>query len=138
MFQSSQTAFQEQQINGPELGDDELFGAFNEEDMPEGMEGMGDFNDIFSTWNDSDAVGNTSLGLPSSGVSGVMGGPSGNVIGGGMGSGSLGSSIGMGRGSMGPRGDCSSQPGSPPSSQPCSPYTCGSSSYRVSKINIFR
>lgn len=135
MLQSSQTAFQEQQINGPELGDDELFSAFNEEDMPEGMEGMGDFNDIFSTWNDADAVGNTSLGLPNSSI---MGGPSGNVIGGGIGSGSLGGSIGMGRGSMGPRGDCSSQPGSPPSSQPCSPFTCGSSSYRVSKINISR
>lgn len=130
IFQSSQTAFQEQQINGPELGDDELFSAFNEEDM-QSMEGMGDFNDIFSTWNDSDAVGNTSLGLPSGGVSGVLGGPSSNVIGGVMGSGSLGGSIGMGRGSMGPRGDCSSQPGSPPSSQPCSPFTCGSSSYRV-------
>ncbi|XP_022178746.1 mediator of RNA polymerase II transcription subunit 13-like isoform X4 [Myzus persicae] len=127
--QSSQTAFQEQQINGPELGDDELFSAFNEEDM-QSMEGMGDFNDIFSTWNDSDAVGNTSLGLPSGGVSGVLGGPSSNVIGGVMGSGSLGGSIGMGRGSMGPRGDCSSQPGSPPSSQPCSPFACGSSSYR--------
>lgn len=130
IFQSSQTAFQEQQINGPELGDDELFSAFNEEDM-QSMEGMGDFNDIFSTWNDSDPVGNTSLGLPSGGVSGVLGGPSNNVIGGVMGSGSLGGSIGMGRGSMGPRGDCSSQPGSPPSSQPCSPYNCGSSSYRV-------
>lgn len=130
-MQSSQTAFQEQQINGPELGDDELFTAFNDEDMPEGMEGMGDFNDIFSSWNDADAVvGNTSLGLPSGGISG---GPSGNVIGGVMGPGSLVSSMGgMGRGSMGPKGDCSSQIGSPPSSQPCSPFTCGgSSSYRV-------
>ncbi|XP_050433794.1 mediator of RNA polymerase II transcription subunit 13 isoform X2 [Adelges cooleyi] len=125
--QSSQTAFQEQQINGPELKDDELFSAFNEEDMPEGMEDMGDFNDIFTTWNDSDAVGNTSLGLPSGGVSGGLGGPSGNVMGGGMGSGSLGGSMGMGRGLMGARGDCSSQPGSPPSSQPCSPFNCGSS-----------
>jgi len=129
-FQSSQTAFQEQQINGPELGDDELFSAFNEEDM-QSMEGMGDFNDIFNTWNDSDAVGNTSLGLPSSGVSGGLGGTSSNIMGGAMGPGSLGGSIGMSRASMGPRGDCSSQPGSPPSSQPCSPYACGSSSYRV-------
>lgn len=103
--------------------------------MPEGMEGMGDFNDIFSSWNDSDAVGNTSLGLPSSGVTGVLGGSGGNVIGSGLGSGSLGGSMGMGRGSMGPR-DCSSQPGSPPSSQPCSPFTCGSSSYRVSEDNL--
>lgn len=98
--------------------------------MPEGMEGMGDFNDIFSSWNDADAVGNTSLGLPTSGGSGVSSGQS-NVIGGNMGSGSLGGSMGMGRSSMGTRGDCSSQPGSPPSSQPCSPFTCGSSSYRV-------
>ncbi|KAG8224142.1 hypothetical protein J437_LFUL005476 [Ladona fulva] len=47
--QSSQTAFQEQHINGPELGDDELFSALND-DMPEGIDGMQDFNDIFSTW----------------------------------------------------------------------------------------
>lgn len=46
-FQSSQTAFQEQHINDPELGDDELFSALND-DMPEGIEGMQDFNDIFS------------------------------------------------------------------------------------------
>lgn len=46
-FQSSQTAFQEQHINGPDLGDDELFSALND-DMPEGIEGMQDFNDIFS------------------------------------------------------------------------------------------
>lgn len=103
--------------------------------MPEGMEGMGDFNDIFSTWNDSDAVGNTSLGLPSGGVSNALGGSSGNVIGGVIGSGSIGGSMGMGRGSMGTRGDCSSQAGSPQSSQPCSPFNCGSS-YRVSHITI--
>ncbi|XP_046987073.1 mediator of RNA polymerase II transcription subunit 13 [Schistocerca americana] len=46
--QSSQTAFQEQHINGPDLGDDELFSALND-DMPEGIEEMQDFNDIF-TW----------------------------------------------------------------------------------------
>ncbi|PSN30681.1 hypothetical protein C0J52_20854 [Blattella germanica] len=45
--QSSQTAFQEQHINGPELGDDELFSALND-DMPEGIEGMQDLSDIFS------------------------------------------------------------------------------------------
>lgn len=50
LFQSSQTAFQEQQIAGPELGDDELFNALND-DMPEGM---GDFNDIF-TWPEAEA-----------------------------------------------------------------------------------
>ncbi|XP_046680000.1 mediator of RNA polymerase II transcription subunit 13 isoform X3 [Homalodisca vitripennis] len=49
--QSSQTAFQEQQINGPDLGDDELFNALND-DMPEGM---GDFNDIFSQWPETEA-----------------------------------------------------------------------------------
>ncbi|KAK9512984.1 hypothetical protein O3M35_001282 [Rhynocoris fuscipes] len=51
--QSSQTAFQEQHINGPELGDDELFSVLND-DMPEGM---GDFNDIFSAWPETDAGG---------------------------------------------------------------------------------
>lgn len=51
-MQSSQTAFiDEQQINGPDLGDDELFNALND-DMPEGM---GDFNDIFSTWPETEA-----------------------------------------------------------------------------------
>lgn len=43
--QSSQTAFQEQHIT-PDLGDDELFRAFDD-DMPEGMN---DFNDIFNCW----------------------------------------------------------------------------------------
>lgn len=104
--------------------------------MPEGMEAMDDFNDIFNSWNDSDPVGNASLGLPSSGISGNLSGPTGNVLGGVMGSGSLGGPMGMGRGSIGARGDCSSQPGSPPSSQPCSPFTCGSSSYRVSKLML--
>lgn len=101
------------------------------------MENIGDFNDLFNTcsWNDTDAVGNTSLGLPNSSVSGVMGSTSGNAIGSGIGPGSLGGNIGMGRGSMGTRGDCSSQPGSPPSSQPCSPFHCGPSSYRVSALN---
>lgn len=50
--QSSQTAFQEQQINGPELGDEELFNALND-DMPDGM---GDFNDIFN-WPDGTEAG---------------------------------------------------------------------------------
>ncbi|XP_066596176.1 mediator of RNA polymerase II transcription subunit 13 isoform X2 [Prorops nasuta] len=59
--QSSQTAFQEQHINGPELGDDELFSALND-DMPEGMEGMGDFNDIFSVWPEAGAGGGQSPG----------------------------------------------------------------------------
>lgn len=59
IFQSSQTAFQEQHINV--LGDDELFefSALND-DMPEGMEGMGDFNDIFSVWPEPGAGGGQS------------------------------------------------------------------------------
>ncbi|XP_034188930.1 mediator complex subunit skuld isoform X4 [Osmia lignaria lignaria] len=60
--QSSQTAFQEQHINGPDLGDDELFSALND-DMPEGIEGMGDFNDIFSgVWPEAGAGGGQSPG----------------------------------------------------------------------------
>lgn len=58
MLQSSQTAFQEQH-NVPELGDDELFSALND-DMPEGMEGMGDFNDIFNVWPEPGAGGGQS------------------------------------------------------------------------------
>ncbi|XP_063984090.1 mediator of RNA polymerase II transcription subunit 13 isoform X2 [Diachasmimorpha longicaudata] len=58
---SSQTAFQEQHINGPELGDDELFSALND-DMPEGMEGMGDFNDIFNVWPEATGGGGQSPG----------------------------------------------------------------------------
>lgn len=61
LVQSSQTAFQEQHINGPELGDDELFSALND-DMAEGMEGMGDFNDIFNVWPEAGAGGGQSPG----------------------------------------------------------------------------
>lgn len=57
--QSSQTAFQETQITGPELGDDELFNALND-DMPEGIDGMNDFNDIFSVWPESGPGGGQS------------------------------------------------------------------------------
>lgn len=39
--QSSQTAFQEQHINGPDLGDDELLNALTD-DMPEGNDIMND------------------------------------------------------------------------------------------------
>ncbi|KAJ8687131.1 hypothetical protein QAD02_022925, partial [Eretmocerus hayati] len=55
--QSSQTAFHEQQINDPELGDDVLFAL--DDDLPEGMEGMGDFNDIFN-WPEHGAGGGPS------------------------------------------------------------------------------
>lgn len=78
--QSSQTAFQEQHINGPELGDDELFSALND-DMPEDMEGIGDFNDIFM-WPEPGAGGGQSPnGSPhrqegSPGLGGEDGGPS--------------------------------------------------------------
>ncbi|RZF40528.1 hypothetical protein LSTR_LSTR000407 [Laodelphax striatellus] len=61
--QSSQTAFQEQHINGPELGDEELLRALND-DM---QDGLGDFNDIF-TW-DTDAAG-----VRSPGGAGLQGG----------------------------------------------------------------
>lgn len=50
VLQSSQTAFQEQHINGPELGDEELFSALND-DMPDGIESMNDFSDIFNGWS---------------------------------------------------------------------------------------
>nr|CAD7462274.1 unnamed protein product [Timema tahoe] len=47
MDHSSQTAFQDQHINGPEFGD-ELFPSF-EHDMPEGIEEMPmDLNEIFA------------------------------------------------------------------------------------------
>lgn len=53
--QSSQTAFQEQHIN-PEIGDE--FFTFDEE-MPEGIEGMNDFSDIFN-WTDAGPGGGPS------------------------------------------------------------------------------
>lgn len=55
--QSSQTAFQEQHIT-PELGDEEIFIALND-DMPECIDGMNDFSDIFN-WTDSGAGGGQS------------------------------------------------------------------------------
>lgn len=48
--QSSQTAFQEQQNNGPDLGDEEILLALND-DMPDNM---GDFNDIIFSWPGND------------------------------------------------------------------------------------
>ncbi|XP_044252330.1 mediator of RNA polymerase II transcription subunit 13-like isoform X1 [Tribolium madens] len=56
--QSTQTTFQEQHIT-PELGDDELFGAFTAEDMTEGIDGMNDFSDIFN-WTDTGPGGGQS------------------------------------------------------------------------------
>ncbi|BES95592.1 Mediator of RNA polymerase II transcription subunit [Nesidiocoris tenuis] len=74
--QSSQTAFQEQQINGPDLGDEELFSVLDD-DMPEGM---GDFNDIFSTWADPEAGGPRSpTGSPTRQQNSAPGSPSGGL-----------------------------------------------------------
>ncbi|KAK5641736.1 hypothetical protein RI129_010283 [Pyrocoelia pectoralis] len=56
--QSSQTAFQEQHINGPELGDEDLFNALHD-DMPEGIDGMNDFSDIFN-WTEAGTGGGQS------------------------------------------------------------------------------
>ncbi|XP_065211027.1 mediator of RNA polymerase II transcription subunit 13 isoform X3 [Planococcus citri] len=50
--QSSQTAFQEQQNNGPDLGDEDILMALND-DMPDGM---GDFNDFLSSWPGTDTA----------------------------------------------------------------------------------
>jgi len=36
-------------LNGPELGDDELLSALND-DMPDGIDSMNDFTDIFNGW----------------------------------------------------------------------------------------
>jgi mediator of RNA polymerase II transcription subunit 13 len=60
--QSSQTTFQEQHIT-PELGDDELFSAFAE-DMPEGVDGMNDFNDIFNWTETGPGGGQSPTGSP--------------------------------------------------------------------------
>lgn len=51
-LQSSQTAFQEQQNNGPDLGDEDILMALND-DMPDGM---GDFNDFLSSWPGTDTA----------------------------------------------------------------------------------
>lgn len=50
LLQSSQTAFQEQHISGPELGDDELFSALNDDDITDGIDNMNVFNEIFKDW----------------------------------------------------------------------------------------
>ncbi|XP_018318970.1 mediator of RNA polymerase II transcription subunit 13 isoform X4 [Agrilus planipennis] len=57
--QSSQSAFQEQHINGPELGDDDLFTVLND-DMETAMQTLNDdFSDIFN-WPESGAAGGQS------------------------------------------------------------------------------
>jgi mediator of RNA polymerase II transcription subunit 13 len=60
VLQSSQTAFQEQHINGPELGDDELLSALNDD-----MDGMDqDLNDLFSTWPETGPGAQSPTGSP--------------------------------------------------------------------------
>ncbi|XP_014240238.1 mediator of RNA polymerase II transcription subunit 13 isoform X2 [Cimex lectularius] len=74
--QSSQTAFQEQHINDPELGDDELFSVLDD-DMPEGMS---EFNDIFATWPDPEAGGPRSpTGSPRARQDSAPGSPAGGL-----------------------------------------------------------
>ena len=45
-LQSPQTTFHEENINGPDLGDDDLLSALND-DMGDGFEGMSGFDNIF-------------------------------------------------------------------------------------------
>lgn len=61
--QSSQTAFQEQHINGPELGDEDLFTALND-DMPEGIDSMNDLSDIFNWPETGPGGGQSPTGSP--------------------------------------------------------------------------
>ncbi|CAG7730040.1 unnamed protein product [Allacma fusca] len=55
--QSSQTAFQDQHINGPDLGDEDLFliNVSDVNDMGDGIDGMQDLQlgDIFGSWEDN-------------------------------------------------------------------------------------
>ena len=55
-LQSPQTTFHEENISGPDLGDDDLLSALND-DMGDGFEGMSGFDDIFSgVWPETDQV----------------------------------------------------------------------------------
>lgn len=57
---SSQTAFQETHINGPDLGDEELFvGMLRDDDLADGMDDA-DFGDIFNVWHESGPGGGQS------------------------------------------------------------------------------
>ncbi|XP_059483783.1 mediator of RNA polymerase II transcription subunit 13-like isoform X2 [Neocloeon triangulifer] len=77
--QSSQSAFQEQHINDPELGDEELFSALNDDNVMDGIDG--DFGDIFSAWPEPGQGAQSPTGSPKRdsmsqpGSPGVMGGP---------------------------------------------------------------
>ena len=76
-LKSSQTTFNEQQINDTELTDIELFSELHE-DLPEGMEGMGDFGDIFNVWADPGAGGGQSpTGSPRRAEGSPLGGDGG-------------------------------------------------------------
>ncbi|ODN04072.1 Mediator of RNA polymerase II transcription subunit 13 [Orchesella cincta] len=63
--QSSQTAFQEQHINGPDLGDEDLLFINVQEDMSDGIDGMQDLQlgDIFS-WADTGPGAPSPVGSP--------------------------------------------------------------------------
>ncbi|CAB3370318.1 Hypothetical predicted protein [Cloeon dipterum] len=77
--QSSQSAFQEQHINDPELGDEELFSALNDDNVMDGIDG--DFGDIFSAWPEPGQGAQSPTGSPKrdslsqAGSPGVLGGP---------------------------------------------------------------
>lgn len=58
-LQSSQTAFQEQQNNGPELAEEDILIALANDDM---NVNMGDFNDFLVSWPGTDTTGVRSPG----------------------------------------------------------------------------
>lgn len=70
---SPQTTFHEENINGPDLGDDDLLSALND-DMGDGFEGMSGFDDIFMTWPETDQVNDGTDDLTSDITGGNSGG----------------------------------------------------------------
>lgn len=50
--QSPQTTFQEENINGPDLGDDDLLSALNDDMDEQFVDGISGFDDLFMTWPD--------------------------------------------------------------------------------------
>ncbi|EFX71474.1 hypothetical protein DAPPUDRAFT_60138 [Daphnia pulex] len=70
---SPQTTFHEENINGPDLGDDDLLSALND-DMGDGFEGMSGFDDIFMTWPETDQVNDGTDDLTSDITGGNNGG----------------------------------------------------------------
>lgn len=57
IFQSSHTAFNEQHINGLELGD-ELFSGLEDGDGVDEMEGINGLGDIFGEWDGESIIYN--------------------------------------------------------------------------------